>query len=131
MPNGRHSIYAESPFEPVIFDAAVFETVRDIIPAARLCVHLDTLAGQMAAIGRDPMASSASLQTQAHKIISQAGMLGLMRLSRRARVLESACAAGEGEVEALRECCAAADDIHRYAIAAASAGANSYKQASR
>ena len=115
----------------MIFDAAVFETVRDIIPAERLAVHLVCLVGQMAAIGRDAGTNGTSLRDQAHKIVSQAGMLGLMRLSRRARDLEDACLAGEGTVEALRECCAAADDIRRYAIPAASADAITYKQASR
>lgn len=99
----------------------MFETVRDIIPPARLNVHLDSLSRQMAAIRRDNGASSASLGNQAHKIISQAGMLGLMRLSRRARALEDACIAGEGTVEALLACCEAADDIQRYAIPAAAA----------
>jgi HPt (histidine-containing phosphotransfer) domain-containing protein len=114
----------------VIFDAAVFATVQDIIPAERLSVHLVSLVGQMAAMGRASAANGANLRDQAHKIISQAGMLGLMRLSRRARVLEDACIAGEGTVEALRECCAAADDIRRYAIPAA-AGTEVYKHASR
>lgn len=73
----------------------------------------------------------ASLAKQAHKIISQAGMLGLMRLSRRARTLEDACDAGVGIAEALCACCEAAGDIERYAIAAATAAGSSYKQASR
>lgn len=58
-------------------------------------------------------------------------MLGLMRLSRRARTLEDACNLDEGIAQALRACCEAADDIERYANAAASAARTSYKQASR
>lgn len=85
----------------------------------------------MAAIRRDGAVHAASLGQQAHKIISQAGMLGLMRLSRRARTLENACNAGAGIAEALRACCDAAGDIERYAIAAATAASSSYKQASR
>lgn len=100
----------------------MFETVRDIIPPARLSVHLDSLSRQMAAIQQDTGASGANLGDRAHKIISQAGMLGLMRLSRRARALEDACIAGEGTVEARLACCEAADDIQRYAIPAATAG---------
>jgi hypothetical protein len=122
---------AEQHGDATHFDAAVFETVRDIIPPARLIVHLDSLGLQMAAILRDSGANSAHLGNQAHKVISQAGMLGLMRLSRRARMLEDACLAAEGIVEALRACCEAAGDIQRYAIPAAMAADRSYKQASR
>lgn len=97
----------------------MFETVRDIIPPARLSVHLDSLCCQMAAIKRHGAANMTSLGQQAHKIISQAGMLGLMRLSRRARTLEDACNTGEGIAAALRACCDAADDVQLYAIPAA------------
>lgn len=56
------------------------------------------------------------LQDQAHDIVSQAGMLGLVRISKCARSLEDACRSGVGRAEALLRCQEAAGDIHLYAM---------------
>jgi len=61
------------------------------------------------------------LQGQAHKIVSQAGMLGLTRVSDRMRALEHACMAGDGAAAALSECREAAEDVRLYAMPAAAA----------
>lgn len=89
----------------------MFETVRNLVPADRLNVHLDSLRSQVAVIKSDGGEDTASLGAMAHKIISQAGLFGLTRLSRRARALEDACNAGGEILEALRACREAADDI--------------------
>ena len=66
----------------------------------------------------DYAASDSALQSLAHKIVSQAGMLGLTRLSECARALEDACRAGATPAPALRRCRAAVRDIELYAMPA-------------
>ena len=85
------AVAAES--EPAAFDAQVFGEVREMLPRERLATHLDNLAGlveEVAAGTGDDVAAAA------HKIVSQAGMLGLMRLSARARAVEDAARGGDG-----------------------------------
>ena len=111
----RRVMPIEGAVDPAIFDALQFEMVQRMILPDRLRVHLDDLERAMAALAA---ATGQVLQDRAHKIVSQAGMLGLMRLSDRARALENACQMGEGVAPALLECRAAADDVRRYAVPA-------------
>ncbi|WP_310467706.1 Hpt domain-containing protein [Sphingomonas sp.] len=106
---------AEEPVDPAIFDAVQFEIVQRLILPERLRVHLDELDRQMHALVG---ASGQILQERAHKIISQAGMLGLMRLSDRARAVENACQTGDDVSVALLECYAAGHDVRLYAVPA-------------
>lgn len=66
-----------------------------------------------------PDSTGTSLQAQAHTIISQAGMLGLTRMSECARALENACRSGAGPAAALLDCRAAAGDVQLHAMPAA------------
>lgn len=99
----------------------MFEAVRQLIPLDRLKVHLEELDRQMRALA-DAALTVPGLQDKAHRIISQAGMLGLMRISDCARELEDACRLGVGTATALARCAAAAEDVRLYAIPAAANG---------
>ena len=91
--------------------------VQRLIPSDRLYTYLHDLNRQLSVIVNSP-ASGPNLEHQAHKIGSQAGMLGLTRISESARALEDACRSGAERSPALQKCCAAVDDIKRYAIPA-------------
>jgi HPt (histidine-containing phosphotransfer) domain-containing protein len=73
-----------------------------MLPPERLAAHLERLAGDVELVAAGPGADGAvdEIAGSAHKIISQAGMLGLMRLSERARAVEEG-ARGSGAGEAL------------------------------
>lgn len=85
----------------------------------RLSVHLRDLDQQLLAIAASP--AGPDLLDQAHKIVSQAGMLGLKRVSDSMRALEQACMAGDDAADALRACHDAAEDVRLYAMPAAAA----------
>jgi signal transduction histidine kinase/DNA-binding response OmpR family regulator len=84
------------------FDAMTFAEVREMLPPERLAAHLERLAGDVELVAAGPGADGTveELAASAHKIVSQAGMLGLMRLSERARAVEEAARSG-GAGEAL------------------------------
>jgi CheY-like chemotaxis protein len=81
---------------PTAFDAEVFGDVAGMLPRERLAAHLETLAGQVELVAAGAGGAD-ELVAAAHKIVSQAGMLGLMRLSERARGVEEAARTGDGE----------------------------------
>jgi signal transduction histidine kinase/DNA-binding response OmpR family regulator/HPt (histidine-containing phosphotransfer) domain-containing protein len=94
---------AEPPAAPedagaAAFDRAVFDDVRQMLPPERLAAYLEGLAGQVeqVAAGPDAAGGTDALAGTAHKIVSQAGMLGLPRLSERARAVEEAAREGAG-----------------------------------
>ena len=91
---GRRRVEPEPavPEEAPAFDAATFADVKGMLPPERLAVHLETLAAlvERVAQGTEGPGGSEELIPNAHKIVSQAGMLGLMRLSERARSVEEA-----------------------------------------
>jgi signal transduction histidine kinase/AmiR/NasT family two-component response regulator len=95
-------VEVEAEEGPPAFDAATFAEVRDMLPPERLAAHLERLAGDVELVAAGPGADGAvdEIAGSAHKIISQAGMLGLMRLSERARAVEEG-ARGSGAGEAL------------------------------
>ena len=86
--------------------------------AERLREYLRDLDRQLALV-IESAASDESLAGRAHKIVSQAGMLELTRMSQCAKALEDACRSGAGQAAALGECRAAAGDIERFALPAA------------
>jgi HPt (histidine-containing phosphotransfer) domain-containing protein len=98
--NATVAVQAETKIDegPATFDSAVFDDVRQMLPSERLAAHLDTLAGQveMVASGPESVGGTEELAAAAHKIVSQAGMLGLPRLSERARAVEEAARGGAG-----------------------------------
>jgi signal transduction histidine kinase/CheY-like chemotaxis protein len=101
---------AEDETDLEIFDAATYEKVRALMPPERLQHHVDGLAALVtgtAAFATDDAATEAN----AHKIASQAGALGLERLSAAARTLEDACRAGANRAEAADGFAACARDV--------------------
>jgi HPt (histidine-containing phosphotransfer) domain-containing protein len=106
---------APAPGEPA-FDQAMFREVQDMLPPERLAGHVEALQRQLdllaAAGGGAP--DCAALQAGAHKIVSQAGMLGLLRLSASAREVEEACEAGAPGADVLTRFRDAAGDVSRY-----------------
>ncbi|MFN3946383.1 MAG: ATP-binding protein [Allosphingosinicella sp.] len=114
LPGRRAAPAPEAAAPEEEFDAATFEDVRQIIPPERLAQHLAQLETEAEAIA-EASGGGPDVEARAHKIVSQAGMLGLVRLSRRARALEDACRDGgdrDGALAAFRE---AAGDVRRYA----------------
>ena len=101
-----------------VFDAELLADVQRLIPPERLREYLRELDRQLQLL-LEAAVSDESLAQRAHKIVSQAGMLGLTRMSQCARVLEDACRAGDGQAAAQGECRAATGDIERYAMPAA------------
>jgi HPt (histidine-containing phosphotransfer) domain-containing protein len=75
-----------------------FAEVQEMLPRERLAAHLERLAGEVERVAAGPAADGGieDLAASAHKIVSQAGMLGLMRLSARARAVEETARAGGG-----------------------------------
>jgi len=75
------------------FDAAVYDKVSKIFPDGRLPFHLKCFEADIASTFSEPMEIQLRREG-AHKLVSQAGMLGFMKLSRLCRDLEQACAHG-------------------------------------
>ncbi len=100
------------PVRQLPFDPATFDKVADVMPPASLASHVGSLAAaveQLAAA--TPQDDRQALEAAAHKIVSQAGMLGLQRLSDRAARLEHACREANGIASALDAFAQAAGDI--------------------
>jgi signal transduction histidine kinase len=107
----------QSTSSSAIFDADVLTKVQLLLAPGRVEEHLQELDHHLVQIARSSL-DEITLQSQAHKIISQAGMLGLLRVSAHARVLAEACRSGEGQAEALIQFQATADDVFLYAAPA-------------
>lgn len=103
--------------DPAIFDAAVLAATQRLIPPERLHAYLRKLDREHLALVNSA-AADPSLQSQAHNIVSQAGMLGLTRMSESARALENASPSGTGPVAELLLCRAAAGDVWSFAMPA-------------
>lgn len=110
----------EAFIDRAIFDAETLAGVQRLIPPQRLHAYLRDLDWQFRLVV-DPASSDATLLDQAHKIVSQAGMLGLTRMSECARQVEDACRAGSGRETAVLHCWEAIADIRLYAMPAAMA----------
>jgi CheY-like chemotaxis protein len=104
-----------APGEPV-FDEAMFREIQGMLPPERLTGHIDTLQRQLDLLTRTggEAADWVALKVGAHKIVSQAGMLGLLRLSASAREVEEACEAGAPNEAVLTRFRDAAGDLARY-----------------
>ena len=115
---GGYLISFHASIDRTVFDAELLAGVQRLIPPERLREYLRELDRQLQLL-LEAAVSDESLAQRAHKIVSQAGMLGLTRMSQCARVLEEACRAGNGQAAAQGECRAATGDIERYAMPAA------------
>ena len=104
--------------EAAPFDADLLMVVQRLIPPDRVCAYLEDLERQLATIAYC-LEDDSSLEGRAHMIVSQAGMLGLTRLSERARAVEDACRSRAAPRHALAQLNAAAGDVRRYAMPAA------------
>ena len=98
---GRTQPQGEGASEPEVesFDEATFREVQSMLPPERLTTHIEALEAEVAGIaGADGSAADedarAAMAGSAHKIVSQAGMLGLAGLSAAARAVEEAARAG-------------------------------------
>jgi hypothetical protein len=107
-----------APIEAAVFDAELLAGVQRLIPPERLREYLLELDRQLQIVITSA-AGDESLGDRAHKIVSQAGMLGLTRMSQCAKALENACRAGAGQAAALGECRTATGDIEHLALPAA------------
>ena len=94
---GRTMTAATVTRQAPALDEEIFESVMDALPANSLKRHLATLQNDVEQVAGASTADPQQLRGTAHKIVSQAGMLGLMRLSAAARALEDA-ADGRGEI---------------------------------
>ena len=92
--------------EDDIFDTEAFDNALSLLSPEQVNKYLQDLELQVKSLA-DCADDDKSLQRQAHKIVSQAGMLGLMRVSNRALLLEDSCRTGRGQAEALESCRAA------------------------
>jgi HPt (histidine-containing phosphotransfer) domain-containing protein len=72
------------------FDADTFGKIAQLLPRERLKTHLASFEQQLREASEGPV-DLERLKSSAHKLISQAGMLGFMELSDRSRDLEEAC----------------------------------------
>jgi hypothetical protein len=104
--------------EAAPFDAELLMVVQRLIPPDRVRTYLEDLERQLATIA-DCLEDDPSLEGRAHMIVSQAGMLGLTRLSECARAVEDACRSGVPLPPALAQLNAVAGDVRCYAMRAA------------
>ena len=104
--------------DPAIFDAQALGAVRHLLPPERLTAYLHDLDRHFNVLA-DGASTDSALQSEAHKIVTHAGMLGLTRMSECARQVEDACRSGVGPADALRQCREAIADVRLYALPAA------------
>ncbi len=81
------------------FDAEVYERVRALLPPERPRFHLESFDAQLTAVFGAGL-NSDGLAQAAHKLVSQAGMLGFGEWSERCRELEQSCVNGDGAFQA-------------------------------
>jgi HPt (histidine-containing phosphotransfer) domain-containing protein len=79
------------------FDSETYGKIAQLLPTERLRAHLASFEQQVRETAEGPVERE-RLKSSAHKLISQAGMLGFMELSERSRDLEEACE-GEGSLD--------------------------------
>lgn len=89
-----------------------------MLPPVRVRAYLQDLELQFEFLA-EAEAGDLEIGHLAHKIVSQAGMLGLTRMSHCAADLENACRTGEGREAAVLACRGALGDIRLYAMPAA------------
>jgi signal transduction histidine kinase/CheY-like chemotaxis protein len=94
------------------FEEATFLKIQSLLPADRVAKYVEALQVDVAAlIAAGGGADSSWMKGTAHKIVSQAGMLGLTRLSNCAAGVEDACDSKVELAAALRRLRDAAGDV--------------------
>ncbi len=108
---------ANGEADEAAFDDTIFAEVEKLIPTARLSEHAGTLLADVRSLADAlPDSDRARIQGLAHGIVSQAGMLGLARLSSRAAAVEQACETGESLAAELRSFRAASADPENHLL---------------
>jgi hypothetical protein len=115
---GRAAIITKSKVDPSIFDPELLAIVSRFISPEQVLAYLHEL-DELFLLVANAKPTDSSVECEAHKIVSQAGQLGLTRMSECARQVENAYRFGTGRAAAMRQCRAAVDDIKRYAMPAA------------
>ena len=87
---------AAAPAPSASFDPAVLADLANILSDGRLSAHVKTLDFDVATLAASYPGDPQALAELAHRIVSQAGMFGLSRLSDQAAAVEEACRSGEG-----------------------------------
>ncbi len=100
--------------EEIPFGEDVFARVRQLLPEAQLHAHVDALQASVGELRIAGPGDLQSLEATAHKVVSQAGMLGLFRLSARAARIEQGCRSGKGVRRSLERFREAAGDVGDY-----------------
>jgi hypothetical protein len=120
---GPRPIHVDVQIDSPVFDAAQLAGLQRLLPPVRLHAYLKELDRQFLFISEGAV-SDLEIGHQAHKIVSQAGMLGLTRMANCAANLENACRSGKGREAALLACRGAVGDVRDYAMPAAGASAD-------
>ena len=103
--------------EGTAFDHAIFAELQQLIPAVRLRQHAEALSADVGRLAdATPGSDPARIRDLAHGIVSQAGMLGLIRLSSRAAEVEQALETGQSLSARLRRFRAASADPLDYLL---------------
>ncbi|MDQ3471825.1 MAG: response regulator [Pseudomonadota bacterium] len=105
---------ASAEHEEIPFGEDVFARVRQLLPEAQLQAHVEALEASVGALRIAGSTDLQSLEAIAHKVVSQAGMLGLFRLSARSARIEQSCRAGHGVRRALERFREASSDVRDY-----------------
>jgi CheY-like chemotaxis protein len=91
------------------FDSGTFEKIRTLLPTERLRTHLTNFAQQLDSLC-EANGPDEGIEPMAHKLISQSGMFGFMKLSQLCRDLEQACRDGSDTTDELRRTCLSASE---------------------
>lgn len=115
VPTGAGAVSGKSQPKPKPepqpqLEEATLAKLRQILPEARLRDYAQALDAQVRKLAGTPLDDVEAIREATHKIISQAGMLGLVRLSCRAAEVELACCEHAGLAEALERFREAAGD---------------------
>lgn len=100
--------------DEIAFAEDVFARVSELLPGARLQAHTDALQASVSALVDAAPNDVGAVKAAAHKIVSQAGMLGLLRLSARAAAVERMCATADGAQVALAKFRDVSGDVEKY-----------------
>ncbi|HET7816510.1 MAG TPA: ATP-binding protein [Sphingomicrobium sp.] len=110
--HSRTSVGAMPGVASPAFDRAAFDRLAAVLPPERQRAFARELELEVAVLAASPLdGDREALGEQAHRLVSQAGMLGLSRLSELAAEVEDACRSGGDLCSALARFTSAARDI--------------------
>ncbi|HEU5286495.1 MAG TPA: ATP-binding protein [Sphingomicrobium sp.] len=109
--SGGEAPEADERGEPPVLVEPTFAKLKAILPRGRLKSHIEAFDAEVEVLAKAGESGDRSaIQRAAHKIVSEAGSLGLARLSARAAAVEAACRDKGGLGAALRRFREAAGD---------------------